>query len=77
MMVLVSYATGQQEETLVCDKRDGVISCVLCCDLHLALMFFSLLQKDLAKSYFKQNYCHECHTMFAAFSPLPSCCLIG
>ena len=40
MMILVSYATGQREETLVCDKRDGAITCVLYCDLHLALKVF-------------------------------------
>ena len=43
------------------------------------LMFSGLLQKDqfkgkwsLAKSYFKQNYCHACHTRFAVFLPLPT-----
>ena len=45
-------------------------------------MFSGLLPKDLfkrkgslAKSYFKQNYCHACHTRFAVFFPLPSCCV--
>ena len=40
------------------------------------------LQKDLfkkkwslAKSYFQQNYCIACHTRFAVFFPLPSCCV--
>ena len=40
------------------------------------------LQKDLfkgkwslAKSCFKQNYCHACHTRFAVVFPLPSCCV--
>ena len=48
----------------------------------LTSMFSGLLSKDLfkrkgslAKSYFKQNYCHACHTMFAVFFPLPSCCV--
>ena len=48
----------------------------------LTSMFSGLLQKDLfkrkwslAKSYFKQNYCHACHTRFAVFFPLPSCCV--
>ena len=27
------------------------------------------------KSYFKQNYCQVCHTRFAVFFPLPSCCV--
>ena len=41
-------------------------------------MFSGLLQIDLfkgkwslAKSYFKQNYCHACHKRFAFFFPLP------
>ena len=45
-------------------------------------MFSGLLPKDLfkrkrslAKSYFKQNYCHACHTRLAVFFPLPSCCV--
>ena len=80
------YATGRQEEedgrTLVCDKRDKAISYVFCRDLHLTSMFSGLSQKDLfkgrwilAKSYFKQNYCHACHTRFAVFFPLPFCCV--
>ena len=42
-------------------------------------MFSGLLQEDLlkrvgnlAKSYFKQNYCHAFHTRFAVIFPLPS-----
>ena len=27
----------------------------------------------MAKSYFKQKYCHACHTTFVVFFPLPSC----
>ena len=45
-------------------------------------MFSGLVQKDLfkgkwslAKSYFKQNYGHACHTRFAVVFPLPSCCV--
>ena len=48
----------------------------------LSINVFWFLQKDLfkgkwwlAKSYFKQNYCHACHTRFAVFFPLPSCCV--
>ena len=48
----------------------------------LTLMFSGLLHKDLfkrkwslAKSYFKQKYRHACHTKFAVFFPLPSCCV--
>ena len=25
--------------------------------------------------FFKQNYCHACHTRFAVFLALPSCCV--
>ena len=46
----------------------------------LTLMFAGLLQKDLfkggwslAKSFFKQNYCHTCHTGFAMFFLLALC----
>ena len=48
----------------------------------LSVNVFLFLQKDLfkgkwrlAKSYFKQNCCHGCHTKFAVFFPLPSCCV--
>ena len=75
---------GRKKRTAkcLCDKRDKAISYVFCRDLHLTSMFSGLLQKDLfkgkwilAKSYFKQNYCHACHTRFAVFFPLPSCCV--
>ena len=29
----------------------------------------------MAKSYFKQNYCHASYTSFIVFFPLPSCCV--
>ena len=48
----------------------------------LSINVFWFLQKDLskgkwwlAKSYFKQICCHGCHTRFAVFFPLPSCCV--
>jgi len=63
-------------------KRDRANSYVFCRDLHLTLMFSGLLQKDLfkekwslAKSCFKRKYCHSCHTRFAVFFLLPSCCV--
>ena len=66
----------------MCDKPDKAISYVFCRDLHLTSMFSGLLQNDLfkgkwilAKRYFKQNYCRACHTRFAVFFPLPSCCV--
>ena len=47
----------------------------------LKLMFSVFYKKDLFKgrwsleqSFFKQNYCHACHTRFANLFPLPSCC---
>ena len=50
--------------------------------IHLTLMFFGLLQNylfkrmwSLAEGFFKQNYCHACHTRFAVVFPLPSCCV--
>ena len=48
MIILASYSTGQQEEMLECDKRDGAITCVLCCDLHLALkVFWSFIKRSV------------------------------
>ena len=48
----------------------------------LKLMFPGLLQKVLLKGGWSsaeksswQNYCHACHTRFAVFFPLPSCCV--
>ena len=48
----------------------------------LKLMFSGLLQKVLFKGgwsskekFFLHNYCHACHTRFAVFFPLPSCCV--
>ena len=63
------------------DKRYMAIKCVFCRDLHLTLMFSGRLRTDpfkgrcsLAASFFKQNW-HACHTRFADFFPLPSCCV--
>ena len=65
------------------DKRDRVIVCVFRRDLHLTLMFSGLLQKRSVWSlgfsvwgnfFFKKNCCHPCHTGFAVFFNLPSCC---
>ena len=54
---------------------------MFCRDLHLTLRLSRLLQKDLfkgkwslGKSCLKQNYCSACHTRFAVFFLLPSCC---
>ena len=56
---------------------------LMCLSSSWLKMFPGLLQKDLsvkggwrsAKTFFKQNYCHACHTKFAVFFPLPSCCV--
>ena len=75
---LLSLRIRTAWRTLVCDNCDMDITYVFCRDRHLILMFSGLLQIDLfkgkwslAKSYFKQNYCHACHKRFAFFFPLP------
>ena len=72
--LIISKFTPKDGKTLACDKRDRAITYVFCRHLLLTLMFSGLLRKDLfegkwslAKSYFKQNYCHACHTRFAVF----------
>ena len=78
-------ATGRQEErdgkTLGCDKWQGCyLSVLIWRDLHLTLIFFqSFTKKDLfkrrwslAEGFFKQNYCHACHTLRFACRLLPS-----
>ena len=67
---------------LVREKHDRAINCVFCRDFHLKLMLSGLYKKNLfkgewslAKSYFKQNYCHTCQTRFVVFFLLPSCCV--
>ena len=44
---------GRQEEEdgkmFVCDKRDRAITCMLCRDLHLALMFSCFYKKICLK----------------------------
>ena len=78
------YATGWQKEedgkTLVCDKGDGGITRVFFRDLHLTFNFFLLFYKrffkgvwSLVGGYFKQKYCHGCHTRFAIIFPFPPC----
>ena len=53
-LVKVSLCNRTAEErirqnSVVCNKRDRVITCVFCQDLHLTLMFSALVQKDLFK----------------------------
>ena len=67
----------------MCDKHDRAITWEFCRGLPLRLIFSGLSQKrdlfkgrcSLEKRFFKQNYCHACHTRFAVFFPLPSCCV--
>ena len=67
---------------LVREERDKAIDLRVLSWSSLASMFSAMLDIDLfkgkwslAKSYLKQNYCHPCHTRFAVFFPLPSCCV--
>ena len=50
--------TAKRAVTLLCDKRDDSITCVLRRDLQFTLMFSGHLLKDLFKGRrsFKQNY---------------------
>ena len=41
---LLSEFTQQDGKTFACDKRDRVITCVFCRDLHLTLIFSGRLQ---------------------------------
>ena len=51
-------------------------------EIHLTLMFFARLQKDLfkgvwslAEGFLKQNYCRACHTRSTVVFPLSSSCV--
>ena len=60
----------------MCDKRDKAITCGFCRDLHLTPRFSGPLQEDLFMICLCGfDYCHACHTRFAVFFPLPSCCV--
>ena len=66
----------------VCDKRDRPVTFVFCCDLHLSYYFWYFTKRPVyrkgevrRKKFFKQDYCHACHTRFAVFFHLPSCCV--
>lgn len=57
-----STVERRDDKTLVCDKRDNAIACVLCRDLHITLMFSGVLLKDrfkgglsLMESFFPKN----------------------
>ena len=64
-------------KTLVCDKRDRTINCEFV--VNLTLMFSGLLKKicltetDAWRKVFSNKICH---TRFAVFFPLPSCCTL-
>ena len=42
-----SNSEFMQQDDKTCDKRDKAITCVLCRDLHITLMFSGVLLKDL------------------------------
>ena len=42
-----SNSEFMQQDDKTCDKRDKAITCVLCGDLHITLMFAGVLLKDL------------------------------
>ena len=48
-VLVFSEFTLKDGKMFVCDRRDRAITCVFGRDLHLTLMFSSLLQKDLFK----------------------------
>ena len=75
----ITQQDGRMKRTA---KPDREITCVFYRNLHFTPTFSGPLQKDLfqgkwslSKSCLKQNYCHPCHTRFAVFFPLPSCCV--
>ena len=77
-----SELTQQDGKTLLCDKRDRVIACEFCRDLHLTLMssgFYKkicLMEREVWRNVFmEQNHCHAWHSRFAVFARLPSCCV--
>ena len=74
---------GRKKRTAkrLCVTNVTAVTYEFCRDLHLPLIFSGLLQTDLfkerwslAESYFKQNFCHPCHTRFAVVFPPLSCC---
>ena len=48
-VLVFSEFTQKDGKMFVCDRRDRAITRVFCRDLHLTLMFSSLLQKDFFK----------------------------
>ena len=62
---------------LVCDTRDRAITYMLCRITSNVFWLFLKEGEVCSKfSLFKQNlYCHSCHTTFAVFFALPSCCV--
>ena len=75
---------GRKKRAAKCLSVTNVTDLLLkCLSWSWLKMFPGLLQQDLsvkggwrsAKTFFKRNYCHACHTKFAVFFPLPSCCV--
>ena len=83
-VVSLLNAEGRKKRTAKRLSLTNVTELLLACfaGIHLTLMLFALLQKDLfkgmwslAEGFFKRNYCHSCHTRCAVVFPLPSCCI--
>ena len=73
---------GRKKRTAKCLCWQGYYLHVLLWSLLNILMFSALLQNNMFKerwslrqNYFKQNYCHACHTRFAVLFDLLFCCI--
>ena len=56
-------------------KRNEIIICEFCRFLFFYKKYLFKGGWSLVKRFFKWNQCHACHTNFAVFFPLPSCCV--
>ena len=77
LIILVSLHNGmtkkEDSKTLVGDRP---MTYAFWGDLHLSQCFLVFYKKtgwSLSEMFFKQNYCHACHTRFVIFFPLLSC----
>ena len=84
LIIEFTQQDGRKKRTakLLCVTNvTGLLLMCLCWSWLKMFPGLLVLQKDLsikggrrsAKTFFKQNYCHACHTKFAVFFPLPSC----
>ena len=83
---LMQLDSKKRRTANACVRRTWHVShctCMFFCDLNWTLLCFGLFQKDLSKerrssaeSFSKSHdYSRACHTRFAVFFPLPSCCV--